>query len=157
MAAITTEGAAWGGCALLSGAAMHSQASSVMPTLEALRSALAAIQGVTSCKVGLEENICPDDYPIVRIVPSRINAGETYRKRKADVLIYFGVPIQPFDDTADAGGRVFLEKVYAALFSLEESIRAVVRAQGGAYRETITDEDRLETYKMMAVRCEVEI
>lgn len=109
-----------------------------------------------TCKIGLEENISPDDYPIVRIVPSRIVEGAAYAHRRAEVLIYFGMPIQPFDDNPDVAGRVRLEKLYAAMFTLESAIREKLASVGGKYLETITDEDRLDTYKLMAVRCEVD-
>lgn len=128
----------------------------MMAQLEILRNSLATVDGVKTCKIGLEDNISPDDYPIIRIVPSRLENGRTINRRSADVLIYFGLPIQPFDDTPDAAGRVRLEKLYAALFELEEKIRLIVYRNRGKYKETITDEDRLDTYKLMAVRCEVE-
>lgn len=128
----------------------------MMTELEALRDALGAIAGVASCKIGLEENITPADYPLIRIVPSLLADGEVIGRRRADLLVYFGQPIQPFDDTPDSGGRVRLEKRYAALFSMEVSIRSVLALHGGYYQETITDEDRLDTYKMMAVRAQLD-
>jgi hypothetical protein len=128
----------------------------MMTLLEGLRNALATIPGVQSCKIGLEDNITPDDYPMIRVVPSRLENGQTIKRRKADVLIYFGLPIQSFDDTPDSAGRVRLEKLYAALFALEDEIRRIVYLNRGNYRETIADEDRLDTYKLMAIRCEVE-
>lgn len=131
-------------------------ATTMMTTLEALRDALADISGVETCKIGLEENITPDDYPIIRIVPSRIGYGTAISRDRCDLLIYFGAPTQPFDDAADGDGFTHLEKVYAALFAMEAAIRTTVDTFGGLYVETITDEDRLETYKLMAVRCEVE-
>ena len=128
----------------------------MMALLETLKTALAAIPGVASCRIGLEENITPDDYPIVRLVPSRAAEGAAYAHRKVELLIYFGMPIQPFDDAPDAAGRVRLEKLYAALFAMEAAIIAGLGQAGGRYVETITDEDRIETYKLMVVRCEVE-
>lgn len=138
----------------------------MMTLLESLKTALATITGVTTCKIGLEENITPDDYPIIRIVPSRMEPAMFLTSgavvtRKGDVLIYFGMPVQPFDDTADSGGRTRLEKVYKALFDMEAAIMGKISppptgVKAVRYLETITDEDRLETYKLMAVRCEVE-
>jgi hypothetical protein len=115
-------------------------------TLEAARDALAAIDGVASCKIGIEDNIGPADYPMIRLVPSRINPGRPYGNREAETLIYFGTPI------ANSEG---METVYAELFTLEAEILAVLRTIGGRYRETITDEDRLDTYKLMAIRCDI--
>lgn len=128
----------------------------MMALLEKLKTALETIPGVASCRIGLEENITPDDYPIIRLVPSRAADGAAYAHRKVDLLIYFGMPIQPFDDAPDAAGLVRLEKLYAALFDLEAAIISRIYQAGGHYVETITDEDRIETYKLMAVRCDVE-
>lgn len=138
----------------------------MMALLESLKTALAAIAGVASCKIGLEDNITPEDYPLIRIVPSHLSPGVflsngTAITRKSEVLIYSGMPVQPFDDAADAGGRTRLEKVYKALFDMEAAIIGKISPpksgiKGARYLGTITDEDRLETYKLMAVRCEVE-
>jgi hypothetical protein len=117
-----------------------------MAALEAARDALAVIAGVASCKVGLEVNISPADYPLVRLVPVRITPGVPYGNRTAEVLIYFGAP------TANSEG---LEEVYRDLFALEANILRVVRGLGGRYRETITDEDRMDTYKLMAARVDL--
>ena len=135
----------------------------MMRQLEELRDALAVIPQVTTCKVGLEESMRPDDYPMVRIVPGRIEVGPLMDDddvRKCDVTVYFGIPLQPFDDTPDSAGRVRLEKSYAALFALEDAIIAALSVPitdilSLTHIDTITDEDRLETYKLMAIRLEV--
>ena len=118
----------------------------MMTTLEALRDALAAVPGVASCKVGLEDNISPADYPLIRIVPNTITPGRPYANREAECSIFFGAPI------ANSAG---LESVYAGLFALEAEILAIVRAFGGRYLDTITDEDRLPMYKLMAIRAQI--
>ena len=120
----------------------------MMALLETLRDALAAIDGVASCKIGLEANISPADYPLIRVVPSRIVEGSVIGRRRAECLIYFGM------DRAEAESGI--ETVYADLFGLETQIRTVINQARGMYLETLTDEDRLDTYKLMAVRCEVE-
>lgn len=118
----------------------------MMSALETLRDALAAIPGVATCKIGLEQNISPASYPLIRLVPSRITPGKPYSGRTSETLIYFGT------STANAQG---LELVYDQLFTLEADILAAVRAQGCRYIETITDEDRLDAYKLMSLRVEV--
>ena len=60
----------------------------MMAALEAARDALAAIAGVASCKIGLEANISPASYPLIRLVPARITPGRPYGNRTAEVLIY---------------------------------------------------------------------
>lgn len=118
----------------------------MMSTLTAARDALAAIPGVASCKVGLEANISPADYPMIRLVPARITPGRPYFNRTAEVQIYFG---------AATANSIGLEQVYADLFDLEAEILHVVRGLGAKYIETVTDEDRLDAYKLMAARVEL--
>jgi hypothetical protein len=115
-------------------------------TLEKLRDNLATIKGVVSCKIGVERNISPADYPLIRIVPRRITPGRPYNQRTAETLIYFGMNISQSEG---------LENVYEALFDLEQAIIEVVRKFGGVYQETITDEDRLDTYKLSTIRCNI--
>ncbi len=118
-----------------------------MATLETARDALALIAGVASCKIGLEANISPADYPLIRLVPSRLTPGKPYGNRTIETLIYFGA------QTAKSEG---LETVYDDLFTLEAAIMVEIQSLGGRYRETITDEDRVEGgYKLMVIRCEL--
>lgn len=106
-----------------------------------------------TCKIGMEDNLTPADYPMIRIVPSLSQPGATLGRRKTDAMIYFGLPIHAFDDTPDSAGRVRLEKLYAALLTMEAAICAQVDHAGGQYVETIFDEDRIDaSYKLMAVR-----
>jgi hypothetical protein len=115
--------------------------------LEAARDAFATIPGVASCKIGLEPNISPEDYPLIRIVPFRITPGRPYGNRSSETFVYFGVPV------ATSEG---LESVYAELFELEAAILAKLKTLQGRYVETITDEDRIDTYKLMSIRCFLE-
>lgn len=118
--------------------------------LEALRDTLAQIPGVATCRIGLEANMTPADYPMIRIVPSRVAPGALIPFRQVEVLIYFGQPVHEFT----AG----LEALYSELFELEEAL--VGRIEGdavrGQYLETVADEDRVAGYKLMAVRATVQ-
>lgn len=124
--------------------------------LEAARDALAVCTTLTaaaaetpprgSCKIGIEENISPISYPLIRLVPVRATPGAPYQRRTIETLIYFGMPIASSEGT---------EAVYSALSDLEAEILAIVKTLQGRYLETRTDEDRLPTYKLMAVRCEL--
>jgi len=126
----------------------------ITPALEAMRDALAALPGVQTCRIGIEDNITPDDYPIIRLVPSKLSPfGEVGYRHRCEAHIYYGAPIQPFDDAPDSAGRVRLEKLYAALFEMDAAIREILYLAGWQCFETTLDEDRLETYKLMAVRC----
>ena len=126
-----------------------------------LKATLAILPGVVSCKIGLEANVTATDYPLIRIVPTRMmpqDAGAA--RRRIQVTIYFGAKLL---ESLDG-----LEAVYEALLTLEGQIRDAVlltavqaaRAQRehlrAEYLDTITDEDRLKHYKLMACRFEVE-
>jgi hypothetical protein len=116
-------------------------------TLETLRDSLSDIDGVKTCKIGVEAGISPVDYPLIRLVPVRVVPGSPYNRRTAEISIYFGVNI-----TESEG----LEYVYQQLLVLEAEIIKTIKANDGRYIETITDEDRLDTYKLMFIRFEIE-
>ena len=128
----------------------------MMAALEAARDALAACASILtaqaatpptgSCKVGLEPNISPASYPMIRVVPSRIVPGKPYAGRSIETLLYFGT------QTATSVG---METVYENLSTLEGEMLAVLKTLGARYIETITDEDRLDAYKLMVIRCEL--
>jgi hypothetical protein len=128
--------------------------SAIWDRLVALRDRLATVPGVATCRIGLEPEIAPEDYPIIRIVPTRlvdVDAAHCGRRR-AECLIYFGRPLH-----AETDGGV--EGVTLRLLEMEAAIVAMFRPAPGwkaKYLETITDEDRIAAYKLMAVRCEVE-
>jgi hypothetical protein len=114
--------------------------------LAALRDALKEVSGVNTCKIGFEENISPADYPIIRIIPTRLDPGSPYNQRTIEVGIVFGVAI------AESQG---LETLYEELSDLEEGIIAEFKEYGGRYTGTVTDEDRLSSYKLMQVIGEI--
>lgn len=133
-----------------------------MAVLNALLIPLAVIPGVNTCKVGLEANLTPDDYPIIRLVPSQITpngSGTAHGSRTLGLTVYFGAQLLEATDGLPA--------VYAELFRLDAAIREALmvtatetsRATGGSlqvtYRDTVMDEDRLPHYKLMAARFDV--
>jgi hypothetical protein len=120
--------------------------------LESLRDKLATISGVETCKVGMESTMSPADYPMIRIVPSRIlPAQQAISQRVCDTLIYFGMDSHEFD-----GG---LEQLHWKLLAMEGLIITAAEAGSGSYtaiyRETIMDEDGVQPFKMMALRFDV--
>lgn len=126
-----------------------------LPALEQLRDALGAItwgDGLTikTAKVGLEAGISPEDYPILRVVPSRIapsSLADIPGLRGRETLVYFGMPVTE----ADEG----LETLYRYLFEMETALINALPRSGeyvAEWLETITDEDRLPGYKLMALR-----
>jgi len=40
--------------------------------LTQIKETLAVLPGIASCQIGLEANITPSDYPLIRIVPTRL-------------------------------------------------------------------------------------
>ena len=122
------------------------------PLLVSLRDRLAAVDGIVTCKIGLEANMTPADYPMVRIVPSAVRYGTMMGSRQIDCLIYFGQPIHEFTDG--------LEGLYESLMGLEILLLAAAQAAPGVqrfeYTETVLDEDRVDGFKLMAMRVTVE-
>lgn len=121
----------------------------IYPVLAELRDKLATIAGVTTCKIGLEAGLSPDDYPIIRLVPVKISRIDQ-SKVKMELTIYFGQNLTE----ADQG----LEAVYQNLLDFEKLIKEAIKF-GNGYKihhlDTITDEDRLEHFKIFASRFEV--
>lgn len=126
-----------------------------LPVLEQLRDVLGAVtwgsgEVVKTAKVGLEAGMSPDDYPIVRVVPSRVaqsDLADIPGLRQRETLVYFGLPITEAD-----GG---LEALYQQLFAMELALINALPAAGdwvARWEETITDEDRVPGYKLMALR-----
>lgn len=120
--------------------------------LKSVRDALASIDGVKSCKVGMEPGITPADYPLVRIVPSTLtDAIPRAQVRQCECLIYFGLPLHEFTDG--------LEEVYWRLLEFEQQLLAAARAADSVASvvliETILDEDKVDAYKLMALRVKI--
>lgn len=125
---------------------------SVFPTLELVRDTLAALPGIATCRIGLEANMTPADYPMVRVVPSIVKgAGTMIGERGTEALVYFGQPIHEFTSGAEEQWRELLT-MEAAL------VEALGAAQGFAFthHETVLDEDRNDAYKLLAIRCTIE-
>ena len=123
----------------------------MMTVLEALRDKLALVSGVTTCKIGMEANMTPQSYPMVRIVPSTVREADVIGLRRCNVLVYFGQPIHEF-----TGG---LEALYTSLFAMETALLEAAQSTAGVfveYEETVLDEDRVAAYKLMALRLVVE-
>lgn len=123
----------------------------IFAALAALRDHLGALPGVATSKIGLESNMTPADYPMVRIVPSGIGNGPTSTGRTCDVLIYFGEPMHEF-----TGG---LEEQWRSLLAMESTMLDAMRVVPGVrsvrYQDTVLDEDRIDAYKLLAIRAQV--
>lgn len=119
--------------------------------LQNIKSALSAIPGVTTCKIGIENGISPADYPMIRIVPATGMHGAAMPRKKLSIMIYYGTTVAESD-----GG---LEAVYQALCGLEDQVIVAMEQAANPFtaiwQETITDEDRLEQYKLFMSRFDV--
>lgn len=127
--------------------------SKVFDTLVTVRDHLGALPGVATSRIGLEANMTPADYPMIRVVPAELVNGPTLQRTKIRALIYFGKPIHEFTEA----GR--LEDLYSELFDMEASIIAALRTIGGGIlakqSRTILDEDRVDAYKLMCMQVEI--
>ena len=120
--------------------------------LVSVRDALAKVAGVKTCKIGMEPEITPEDYPLVRIVPSILRDGVPRGvARECEALLYFGLNVHDFE-----GG---LEAVYAKMLEFEQQLLAAARsatAVGSVVLiETILDEDKIEAFKTMALKVKI--
>lgn len=77
---------------------------------------------MATCKIGMEPTMTPADYPMVRIVPSRVRLGSSIMRRGIECLIYFGQPIHDF-----SGGT---EQQWADLLAIRCRVDGICRRQG---------------------------
>ena len=119
--------------------------------LLAIKAELENIANIKTCKIGLEDDISPNDYPLIRIVAAS-NDGLNYLHEKFTVKIYYGFDLNEYDG---------MEIIYEKLYALEKDIRdAIAPELTGEYvckwKNTISDEDRLEGYKVLCSVFEVD-
>ena len=128
--------------------------------LTLIKTVLASVPGVSTCKIGLETAITPEDYPLIRLVPTRLIPQEVGQRRQMELLIYFGAPLLEARDGLEAVYETLLELEAAIKEALTLTVVKTARDQGQylktQYVETITDEDRLPHYKLFAMRWRVE-
>lgn len=118
--------------------------------LEDMREKLSLIEGVNTCKIGIEATISPVDYPIVRIVPTRL-IDVSVTEHKLEVVIYYGRPIHESNEGVSG--------VLMQLFEMENQIKVALK-NGNGYKakfiDTVTDDQDVEEhFKLFASRFEV--
>ncbi len=117
--------------------------------LTLIQTKLSTIATITTCKIGLEEALSPADYPIIRIVAGNSQNTE-YKHTLHQVKIYYGFNLSEFDG---------LDTIYQKLYSLEKEIRGLIELDLEPYLckwvNTISDEDRLQGYKILCSTFEV--
>lgn len=117
--------------------------------LDTLRNHLSDVAGVKTCAVGVENNITPASYPMVRIEPLRFERSAVpYNNRTAEVLVYFGLHIHQ--------SKKGLPAVYEQLLQMEQDILAVLHRLEVKYVETIFNDEAVNgQFKLAAIRCQV--
>ena len=120
--------------------------------LEALKNTLAGAGEAKTCRIGFEATISPDDYPIIRVVPSETSTHISFVGETAKCVIYFGHPVDE-STTDEDGENIGLEGVYRAQMAMRDDILERLRFSGlpVEYKGTIFDEDRIAGYKLMGL------
>jgi len=109
------------------------------------------IPNINTVKIGIEPNMTGRDYPAVRIVAGVNKRGE-YLYENAIFTVYFGENLHD---------KIGIEEIYNRLYTYESEIRDKLDtfqpAVGGLCKwvDTISDEDRLQGFKILASRFEV--
>jgi len=112
---------------------------------------LEGISGVATVKIGLEPNMTGRDYPAIRIVAGTNRRGQ-YLYESYSFTVYFGENLHD---------KIGIEEIYNRLYAYESEIRRRLDTFqptiGGLCKwiDTISDEDRLEGFKVLASRFEV--
>lgn len=122
---------------------------------------LIGIKGIKSLKIGLEPNISPSDYPIIRIVPNEIRLSDDFDLWASDISfsVYFGAQLHE---------KIGLEKIYEQLYSLEYEIKERLhnaqfelnadKTRGGGicrFIATKDDGDTLKNFKILVSEFEL--
>lgn len=122
------------------------------PVLTSVREALAAVEGVRTCKIGMEASITPDDYPLVRLVPTKLEEGVARGQVNAiETLVYFGLAVHEFE----GGLEALYEQLFARWVALMDAMRRASAVHSVQHLETILDEDRNEAFKLLAIRVRI--
>ncbi|MDA3046702.1 hypothetical protein OFO10_05975 [Campylobacter sp. VBCF_06 NA8] len=112
-----------------------------------IKEKLEGIEGIKTLKIGIEPNISPSDYPIIRIV---INKNDLTQSNGWENDIYFSVYFG-----AKIDEKVGLENIYKYLYDLEREIKnrlhnhqlensCLIR-----FERTQSDNDTLKNFKIL--------
>lgn len=121
----------------------------VADVLTSITTALAGTGIATSTKLGIEPTIVSSDYPLIRVVPVKVQPARKGSPRCMEIMVYFGDKLHDYDGLA---------AIYDKLCSMEEAIVAAISSGQGwkaNHTETVFDEDRLPAYKMAMARFDV--
>lgn len=122
------------------------------PLLAAVRDALAAVDGVKTCRIGMEAGITPADYPLVRLVPITLEDGVSRAAvNQVEAWVYFGVASHEFEDGLEA----LYAKLSAVWVQLMDAMRQASAVHSVEHLQTVFDEDRVEAFKLLAIKVRI--
>ena len=110
-----------------------------------IKAKLSAIEGIKTCKLGLEANLAPADYPIIRICPKSFKNDNSITKT-CNLYIYFGLPL--------VEGVVSLEDILGQMVDLEEEVIKATESGDdykSIYRTTLVSDNSVEHYQLFVV------
>ncbi|MDF9392261.1 MULTISPECIES: hypothetical protein [Methylococcus] len=81
-------------------------------TLVSIRDTLVQLPDVKTCRIGIETGLSPDDYPIIRLLPSSLDPGAPWRSM--NVLVYYGAPLAEADQGLEALYELWVAPVQRA-------------------------------------------
>lgn len=122
------------------------------PLLASVRDALATIADVKTCRIGMEAGITPADYPLVRLVPIQLEDGVARSTNNAvEAWVYFGIDCHEFEDGLEA----LCAKLSAVWVRLMDAMRQTSGVHSVVHVRTVFDEDRVEAFKLFAIRVRI--
>ena len=121
--------------------------------LEAIREALAGAGGAKTCDIGFEDDISPNDYPIIRIVPYASKTSVGFYGETVECAIFFGNAID--QSTRDENNEpIRLRGVYKSQLAMRDEIIKRLQFEGGPsihYKGTVFDGDRIAGFKLQSL------
>lgn len=122
------------------------------PLLASVRDALAEVEDVKTCRIGMEAGITPADYPLVRLVPIQLEDGIARSANNAvEAWVYFGLDCHEFEDGLEA----LYAKLSAVWLQLMDAMRQASGVHSVTHVRTVFDEDRVEAFKLFAIRVKI--
>jgi len=112
--------------------------------LVTLRDALSVIDGVKSCKIGIERGIGSKDAPFVRVVPVSVSPDGNSSKMRVQVVFGF-----------DSKNRDY-EELHRQYFDMADSIIDIAHENYAEWQQTVTDEDTVQNLKTAVIEFMVE-
>lgn len=114
------------------------------------KEALTGITGINTVAIGIEPNISPKDYPMIRVVPVDARPDNSIASYERVMLnVYVGI--------ADKFDKDGYEAIYETLQAYEDEIKTRLNTASDAaffWKSTQQDEDRLQNVKVLLLRFE---